>query len=174
VPVLLNLIPEMRFLPLFNEALRDVWRQKHTEREEQIKRTQETKSRLEERKQRLVDLLVDGALSQAEYENQAGRVGTALSELERQLPDALESIEEIESLVEFAEWMLIRVAGIWDSASIANKRRIQDAFFPDGLTVTSEGFGTAPSPLFFAEYAPIPIESEKVASPRGFEPLLSP
>ena len=102
------------------------------------------------------------------------KVGTALKDLETQLPDVQASGEELEHLIEFADWMLQRVAGIWDSAALPNKLRIQTAFFPEGLTVTHDGFGTVQGPLFFAQYAPIPVDTVGVASPRGFEPLLSP
>ena len=58
------------------------------------------------------------------------------------------SANQVESLLEFAEWMLERVAGIWNSASLPNQRRIQEAFFPQGLTVTQDGFGTPLRPYF--------------------------
>jgi hypothetical protein len=61
---------------------------------------------------------------------------------------------EIASLVEFAEWMMLRIAGIWNSATITNKLRLQHTLFPKGLEVSSEGFGTASEPLFFAGWAP--------------------
>jgi site-specific DNA recombinase len=172
--LLYDLIPEMKFMALFEEIIIDVWRLKHAEREEMIVRLQHEKSKLEQRKQRLLDLMVDGTLTAPDYEKQVKRVGTTLTALEKEVPDELASAQELQCLVEFAEWMLNRVAGIWQSASLANKQRIQNAFFPQGLEVSAEGFGTVPSPLFFGQYTPIPIESEKVASPRGFEPLLSP
>lgn len=127
--LLYDLIPEMKFMALFEETLIDVWHQKHAEREEMIARLQDEKSKLEQRKQRLLDLMVDGTLTAPEYEKQVKRVGTTLTALEKQVPDELASAQEIQCLVEFAEWMLNRVAGIWQSASLANKQRIQNAFF---------------------------------------------
>ena len=70
--------------------------------------------------------------------------------------------------------MLDRAAGIWESASLPNKLRIQEAFFPNGLTIAKEGFGTPSMPLFFRQLHEVPIEETSLASPRGFEPLLSP
>ena len=45
---------------------------------------------------------------------------------------------------------------------------------PCGLTVAKEGFGTTSTPIFFKHLQAIPIEGDGLASPRGFESLLSP
>jgi hypothetical protein len=60
-------------------------------------------------------------------------------------------------LLEFAGWLLERVAGIWNSASTENKRRIQGALFPGGLAIAKDGFGTASSSIFFKQFQAIPV-----------------
>jgi hypothetical protein len=52
---------------------------------------------------------------------------------------------------------LCRLAASADSGHLEqccpeNKQRIQSALFPDGLTVRTEGFGTAPLPIFFRTF----------------------
>ena len=129
---------------------------------------------LENRKQNLIESVVDGRIDKATYDNQLERVGTELKAIQEKLSEASVSAQELDCLVEFAGWLLERVAGIWSSASPDNKRRIQRALFPDGLTVAKEGFGTTSTPIFFKHFKPIPIGESGLASPRGFEPLLSP
>jgi hypothetical protein len=102
------------------------------------------------------------------------RVGTELNAARQQLSDKLVAAEQLECLLEFAGWLLERVGGIWNSASAENKRRIQSAFFPEGLAVTKEGFGTTPRAIFFNEFQPTPVEESGLASPGGFEPPLPP
>src|SRR5450759_5685471 len=45
-------------------------------------------------------------------------------------------------LLSFAEWFLENASVVWMSAESDKKRRIQEAIFPSGVTVTTEGFGT--------------------------------
>lgn len=60
--------------------------------------------------------------------------------------EAVLELAELELLLDLADWMLANAAGVWASASWENKLRIQKAFFPAGLEVSSDGFGT-PQPL---------------------------
>jgi site-specific DNA recombinase len=172
--LLYDLIPQVGMMPLFNKVLQDVWSKKNAEREERLAAVQKERQKLEARRQRIMDLLIDAAITKQVCDEQMERVGTALRDLEMQTPEATANAHELENLLEFADWMLNRVAGIWNSAALPNKLRLQEAFFPEGLAVSNEGFGTASTPLFFGQYEPIPIAEVKMASPRGFEPLLSP
>ena len=168
--VLYSFLPEDRFMPLFHEVVRDVWRQRNTAQTELAARLAKTIASLEARDQKVIDLFVDGQFDKATYEDQRERVGTALNKARSQQSEALMPIEQIESLLEFAEWMLVRAAGIWDSASLPNKLRIQQVLFPDGLTVSREGIGTPIRPLFFVQFQDIPTDESGLASPGGFEP----
>ena len=107
-------------------------------------------------------------------ESQAELVGTAIKDLENQTLPVSVTEAELASLVEFAEWMMLRVAGIWNSATISNKLRLQRTLFPNGLEVSNEGFGTASEPLFFAGWDAEVEAKTSLASPGGFEPPLPP
>jgi hypothetical protein len=113
-------------------------------------------------------------LSAEDFKSQAELVGTAIKELEDQILPVSVTEAEIASLVEFAEWMMLRMAGIWNSATITNKLRLQRTLFPNGLEVSQEGFGTASDPLFFAGWVPGVDAETSLASPGGFEPPLPP
>jgi hypothetical protein len=129
---------------------------------------------LEGRKQRLIDGVIEKLIDKEVFDSQMAIVGTELAAAQSQLDETLISEEELESLLEFADWLLERVAGIWNSASASNKRRLQDALFPGGITVNKEGFGTTEAPKFFKEFQDIPVEIVDLASPAGFEPALPP
>jgi hypothetical protein len=103
------------------------------------------------------------------------RLGSIMSvpASQSQLAETLIGAEELECLLDFADWLFQQVAGIWNS-SPENKRRIQSALFPDGLSVTREGFGTTPLPIFFRTFQEAALEKEGLASPGGFEPPLPP
>src|SRR4051812_49448960 len=101
-------------------------------------------------------------------------VGTALSEAREAGDNALPNSQQLEYFLEFAEWVLDRVAGVRNAAPLTLKHRLQSALFPDGIMAAQDGFGTGLRPIFCYAFQPIPIAETSLASPRGFEPLLSP
>ncbi len=172
--LLYHLHPEEGFIPLFQAAVRDVWKQKHVDHEQRLQQAKQRISVLEKRNQQIVDAFLEGTFDKATYETQREKVGTALDEARAQQSEELIGAEQVECLLEFAEWMLERIAGIWNSASLPKQLRIQQALFPGGLTVTKDGFGTPLRPLFFKQFQAIPVEETSLASPGGFEPPLPP
>ena len=172
--MLYSLFPEEGFMRLFNEVVKDVWRQKHADSEQRREQARKAGDLWQARLERLNDLMLDAKVDEQTYQEQRERIGTALQQAHNQEAEALISADEVECLLEFAEWLLGRFAGIWNSASPENKRRLQQAVFPQGLTVSGEGFGTASSQLFFRQFQPIPVENLSLASPGGFEPPLPP
>ena len=174
IRMLYSLGPESQYAGLFREIVRRVWSQKGTEREQLRAHSQRRLSDLENRKRKLLDALLDGRIPQTVYEDEMRSVGTALNEALEAGDNVLPNSQQLEHLLEFAEWVLDRLAGLWNAAPLTLKHRLQSALFPDGITVAQEGFGTGLRPIFCSAFQPIPIEETSLASPRGFEPLLSP
>jgi hypothetical protein len=174
VELLYSLSPQERFIPLFEAIVRDVWKAKQADHEQAASLISKRIASMEARKQRLIESVVDGRIDKATYDDQIGRVGTDLAAAQGQLSQTLIGAEELDCLLEFAAWLLERVAGIWNSAAAPNKRRIQTALFPAGLTLTKEGFGTAQRPLFFNQFQAIPVEGNGMASQGDSNPLTLP
>jgi hypothetical protein len=76
--------------------------------------------------------------------------------------------------LDFAGRLLERPQQLWLKSSLEQKQRLQRVFFPDGVTFTSEGFGTATSNSFFSLLRAFSDEKATLASPTGFEPVLPP
>ncbi len=174
IELLYSLFPEEGFMPLFHAIVKDVWGQKQADREEAVGLIKKRLTALEGRKQLLVEAVIEKRIDKTTYDDQIARVGTEFAAAQSQLTDTLVSAEQLECLLAFADWLLERVAGIWNSAAAENKRRIQSALFPDGLTLKKEGFGTVLRPLFFHQFQEIPVDKSSLASPGGFEPPLPP
>ena len=172
--LLYGFTPQEAFMPLFHELLVRAWREKNREREESTVRAQKKLQELDAEKSRLLKLVIDEIISPADYKDQEQRVGTERRALQNQVLLVSVTETELDALVEFAEWLLGRVAGIWASATLANKHRLQATLFPDGITVSQEGFGPAHHPLFFEGCGRVAEREASLASPGGFEPPLPP
>ncbi len=174
IQFLYSLFPEEGFMPLFHAIVADVWKQKQADHEQQATLVQNRISAIDARKQKLIDAVVEKLIAKDVYDSQMEIVGTELAAAQSQLSETVIDAQKLECLLEFADWLLERVAGVWNSASPENKRRIQAALFQGGLTITKEGFGTTPLSIFFKHFQEIEVEESGMASPGGFEPPLPP
>jgi hypothetical protein len=76
--------------------------------------------------------------------------------------------------LDFADWMLTNSASVWAGAPFENQLKIQRALFANGVPVSNEGFGTLEPISLFRQLQANREDESSLASPRGFEPLLSP
>jgi hypothetical protein len=118
--------------------------------------------------------LVDGTIDQEQYTNQTKKVGTDLQEAAFIESEALIEISEVISLLDFTSWVLSNASSIWLGASIEVKLRLQQSFFPNGLTASKTEVGTAPTSTLFERIQVCSADKTELASPAGFEPALPP
>ena len=77
-------------------------------------------------------------------------------------------------MLAFAEKLVERPRRLWLESTLEQKQRLQRVFFPNGVTYTKDGFGTATSNCFFSMLRGVSNEKATLASPTGFEPVLPP
>ena len=65
-------------MELFKTIVADVWRQRNLQRLQRQGEIAKQKAILDSKKQRLLDLLVEGTIQQSDYDTQTRKVGTAL------------------------------------------------------------------------------------------------
>ena len=87
----------------------------------------------------------------------------ALAEL--QLSDARTEQVDVEGILAFAEHVIGNAASLWTNASANDRRALQQALFPSGLSWGPNGFGTAVTCLAFNALPFSKVEETKVASP---------
>jgi site-specific DNA recombinase len=169
-----KLAPERRYIRLFKEIVRQVWKQRQTD-SEAILRVAKTKlDELRERKNRLVEFLLDARLDQQTYDEQVQRMTAEMEAAKAEFAAADLECMDVEAVLNFAEKLVERPKQLWLESSLEQKQRLQTVFFPDGVTYTHEGFGTASSNSFFNVFQEFISQKASLASPTGFEPVLSP
>ena len=81
---------------------------------------------------------------------------------------------DVEGILAFAERVLPRAADLWVQASLEQRQRFQQLFFPDGIAFDGKAFvGTGVTAPAFSYLRPIESENESLVDQRGFEPLTS-
>lgn len=82
---------------------------------------------------------------------------------------------DVEGILAFAERVLPRASDIWVQASLDQRQRLQQLFFPDGMVFDGKGFvRTGLSTHAFKYLTPDLPAKNDLASPPGFEPGFQP
>ena len=81
---------------------------------------------------------------------------------------------DVEGILAFAERVLPRAADLWVQASLEQKQRFQQLFFPEGIAFNGNGFvGTAVTAPAFNYLRQIEAGNEGLVDQTGIEPVTS-
>ena len=173
------LLERIQFKPeyrsLFTAVVRDVWAKQNELARDQTNQGRRRLEGLKERKNRIFDAMIDRKIDQPTYDEQVERVDQEIVFAQMSLREAELEELEVETVLAFAEHALENTAAFWFDSNVEQKQKFQRVLFPEGIRYSQEDrFGTPASSSFFKEIEGF-IESEShLASPMGFEPMLSP
>jgi site-specific DNA recombinase len=174
VALLERLSPQQGLMRLFVEAVKHVWEQRQQDSQAAMRSATRRLANLSERKNKLVDANLDGRIDQQTYEEQVERLRGEVELAKNQFRDADVETLDVKAVLEFAERLVSDPAQLWIEASLDQKQRLQAVFFPEGVTFTNQGFGTGATNSFFDMLQVFSGKESHLASPTGFEPVLSP
>lgn len=81
---------------------------------------------------------------------------------------------DVEGILAFAERVLPRAADLWVQASLEQRQRFQQLFFPEGIAFGGNGFvRTAVTAPAFSYLQPIETGNEGLVDLTGIEPVTS-
>lgn len=158
--------PRPEFMKLFREVVLDAWHQRLEGAREMQDRLRARISTIEERMTALDETYIfRRGIDQPTYERHRDQLREELALANLELQDARVEELDIDAVIGYAEQLLVNAARMWTDASVAQKQRIQQAIFPQGLSFEGDCFRTAPTCLAFnALQAADPMNSS-VASP---------
>ena len=169
-----RLAPDFDSLAGIKATIRKIWEQRQGDAEELRSILNRKLTQVESRKKTLVDRWVDGKVDDATYSETAGRYAGEIEVIRCELRGTeLEGLE-LEKVLDFADRIILRPARLWVESSTEQKSRLLKTLFPAGIDFNGEEFGTASTPLFFRLVKPDLDDDYGLASPTGFEPVLSP
>jgi hypothetical protein len=166
--------PDRRYMRLFAEIVRRVWKQRQESSVAVLNAVTRRLRELSDRKNALVDFLLRGRLDQQTYDEQVLRLKAEIDAAEQDLRDADTEHVDVEAVLAFAERLVEYPHQLWLQSSLDQKQRLQRLFFPEGVSFTKAGFGTAVTHSFLDLLSGLADEKATLASPTGFEPVLSP
>lgn len=167
VALLEDLAPDRRFMRLFSEVVRHAWKQKRSAAEAILKNAEAELGTLADHKNKLVDFFIACRIDQKTYDQQVARLSVDTEAAEGNLRAASLDQLDVEAVLAFADKLIKQPQKLWRESSLDQKQKLQRVFFPDGVTVTHEGFGTASSSSFFGMLGQVPTGKAFFGVPDG-------
>lgn len=130
---------------------------------------------LEDKKSRVLDLFIDGKLTEKQKDAKTAEVDIELTKIRVQVAELNDDIHDKEAVIDAAMLFMSQPGKFWNLAPIEVKKRIQDTIFPEGVTYDcATGFGTAKlakSYLLIKEIAQKGDLNPNLVAPTGIEPV---
>jgi site-specific DNA recombinase len=161
-------------LRLFQRIVRDVWADREAEATAVRKRAEKKLTALKEKKSALVDLLVRNVLDEVTYKEQVQVLDADIVGKQLEVSDARHEELDLDGLLNFAEYLMQNLEGLWMQGALSEKQRLQRAMFPYGVPYLNGQFGTCVTGKVFSMFDEVSGPFEGMASPTGFEPVSPP
>ena len=142
-----------------------------------IKETEQTKKtvdELKERKQRIINKLLEKPEQSEIWDEQLIKVEDEIKRINQKLDDAVNPEKFTEEVIDFGLNYLKHISDYWkDSEKLEEKQKFQNFFFPEGITHFQNGrFGTSVLPLCMRVKSHYASTKYPLVASRGIEPLL--
>ena len=174
VKLLEQIKPRPEVIDLFSEIVRDVWLTKHEDIVKEQKRIETKISELGVRKKKVRRLLIDGALSKEDFDEEKSEIESNIEMLTVDLAGLEIEQADINGCVDYCRYFIMNCSELWENADVDLKQRFQSFVFPQGIEYFQGKFETPITSLVFKVLQEKTAIKSHLASPRGFEPLLPP
>jgi site-specific DNA recombinase len=169
-----RLRPNEERILLVKTVFKAVWKQRHQNCESAVKALTKRRAELKEKKLKLLDAKLSGQIRDEDYHDFAERLNSELALVDTELHSVTVDEIDIDAALDWVERLLWNQRKLWLDSSLEAKQKLQNALFPNGLKLSKEGIGTPPNSSFYEILGADQVSENTLASPRGFEPLLSP
>lgn len=159
---------------LFKEIVLRRWNDEFRFAAEHNARLNREAEEISEKKSRIIDLFIDGKLTEAEKTDKLAEIQKDVVVLKIQSMEADKYATKKEEIIDAALLFMSDAGLFWNLGDITVKRRVQDAIFPDGVIYDFDsGFGTvklAESYQLMQAISAGKFENSTLVATGGFEP----
>jgi site-specific DNA recombinase len=142
--------PDSTYLRLFHKVVFDVWQSKQIDAAALTRTFERQIAELKERKHKLLEAMVyQQTLTRAEYDEMRAPLDEQLSTADANLIQSRAAEVSVEKVIEFAEDLLLNVAGVWERCSLDQKQRLQQVLFPRGVEYADGRYRTQETSFLF-------------------------
>ena len=170
--VLDNIRPTKVHLELFKQSFIEKWQKARSNKLSEQKTLENKLMQLKERKTRVLDMYIDGKLTDDEKALQSNRLEKEIVAVAAQLTEVKDEALDAEVILEFGLRVIKNLNKFWRSCSLVGKIRLQQALFPDGICYDFvTGFRTAKISEIYEVIHDYSENDTNLVHPTGFEPM---
>ena len=166
--------PERDLLNLFEATVKDVYNEKLAIRLNSQKQVQNKLIELKNRKSKLIDLRLDGTISEDDYKFKTEQLSEEIQKNEFRLREIDEIDNDLCKCLKYACKTISNIDTLWINGDLDLKQRLQRLIFPKGLMYYSNDFRTAEISSLFIKKDTLEVSYIKMVPPSEFESLSTP
>ena len=170
-----RLQPTLGYMRLLKESVLQVWHQRKGAVRGELEDVERKVKAIQQKLDRLDDAFIFArAIDLETYERQRDRLREELTlvQIDRHSTQ-LEDLD-VEGILAFAERVLPKASELWVHASLDQRQRLQQLFFPEGVPFDGKRFSrTAVNAAAFSYLRPIQQGDENLVDQTGVEPVTS-
>jgi site-specific DNA recombinase len=142
--------PDVGYFQLFRKIVLDVWTAKQADSLALVHEFEKQVNDAKERKRKLIEaFLFRQVISQEDYNQMKPPLDEDLALAELNLGRARLDEVEIDTVLDFAENLLLNTAEAWQRCSLEQKQRLQQVLFPQGVEYADGRYRTQETSLLF-------------------------
>lgn len=170
---LARLQPTPGYMRLLNESIGQIRKARKASIKTELADTERSAKAIQEKLDRLDEaFLFERSIDIETYDRHAEKLREALTLARIDRHSGYLDQFDVEGILAFAARVLPRAADLWIQASLDQRQRSQQLFFPEGIAFNGSGFvRTAVAARAFNYLQPIGVENERMVDPTGIEPV---
>ena len=154
------------------EKIRNSLKDKQTDNTNTIKGIKKEITLLETKKDRIVELLIDGTLPKDIYNEKISEVETEIIDKKIKLNDFEDNQLDIDDIIDRGKEFLLDLPNLWVNISIDKKRKLQNSLFPKEIYLENNEFRTTQMSSVLRVIEDKNYAQSILAGERGFEPQI--
>ena len=169
-----SMAPNSESMEAIKDAIRTAWKQRQGDAAQLRGVLKRKLTEVETRKVTLVNRWLDGHVDQKTFDETNKRLTEEIESVRVEIGETELEHLELDKVLDFADKIVQNPARLWVESSLEQRQRLQKTLFPNGISFDGKEFGTQSSPCFFSFLQEDSGDDYGLASPTGFEPVLSP
>jgi hypothetical protein len=175
VEELARLQPTAGFMRLVKDRVMHAWRELKTDAAQRIAEIERRQKAIREKLDRLdLAFLFERTIDIDTYDRHRDKLREELTLVQMDRHSSELEEMDVEGILAFAERVLPSASNFWVQSSLAEKQRLQQVFFPDGVRFDGKRLvGTGATLPVFNYLNPISDEKKEMVDLTGIEPVTS-
>ncbi len=171
----LNIIkPERNLINLFEETVKEVYKDKVAIRLNQKNQVQNKLLELKNKKSKLIDFRLDGTINEDDYKFKTEQLTLEIQEQELLLQEVNEIDEDFTKCLNYTCKAINNIDILWQKGNLDIKQRLQKLIFPKGLSYDLSDFRTGEISSLFIKIGSLTEPYSNMVPPSEFESLSTP